>query len=63
MSSLLRKIKRNQNQENERKEIKNIQNIFKKKPKDKCPKCNMKSLFYTNEKKETYCVRCEERVN
>lgn len=56
--SLLRKIKRKE----ENKEINNIKLTYGKKPKSKCPKCGKKSLFYTNEDKETYCIRCDRQI-
>lgn len=59
MSSLLRKYKRIE----EKKEQENIKKLYGKKPKGVCPKCKLKSLFYTNEKKETFCVRCDSIVN
>ena len=55
-------LKRKIEKENEKKEIENIRKVYGKKPKDKCPKCHKKSLFMTNEKKETFCIRCDKIV-
>lgn len=49
--------------EKEKKELKNIQKTYGKKPKTKCPKCNKKSLFITNNKGEIFCIRCDKKVN
>ena len=58
MGTLERKIKR----KNEKKEEDIIKQMYGKQPKGKCPNCNKKSLFYTNEKGETFCVRCDKVV-
>lgn len=49
--------------EKEKKKLKNIQKTYGKKPKIKCPKCNKKSLFITNNKGEIFCIRCDKKVN
>ena len=59
MSSLSRHIE----VEAERQAIKNIQKTYGKKPKTKCPKCKKKSLFFTNNKSEMFCVRCDQKIN
>lgn len=56
--SFSRLVKRNK----EKQEIENIKRTYGKKAKVKCPKCNKKTLFYTNKEKEIYCMRCEEKV-
>ena len=62
MSNLLKKIKRQQDVAKEKEELKNIKNTFGKKPTTKCPKCNQKTLFYTNDQDDIYCVRCEQKI-
>ncbi len=56
---LERQIKRNK----EKEELKNIQKTYGKKPKDKCPRCGKRSLFYTCRDGEVYCLRCENRID
>lgn len=46
----------------EKQKLKNIHKTYGKKPKGKCPKCKRYSLFFTNEKGEIFCVRCDEMV-
>lgn len=46
----------------ERKKVEEIKELYHKKPKDKCPNCNKKSLFYTNKTGEMFCIRCNERI-
>ena len=58
MSGLSRKIKR----QKESDEIENIRKVYKKKPKIKCPICGKRSLFMTNDKKEVYCIRCDNKI-
>lgn len=53
--SLERKIRRNK----EKEKLKEIQKTYGKKPKEKCPYCHNKSLFYTNEMGQVYCIRCD----
>lgn len=59
MSGFERKIRRN----NEKTENEEIKKMYGKKPKEKCPLCKQKSLFYTNNKGEVYCMRCNEIVH
>ena len=58
MSSLARKIKRNQERNTMLKQ-------YGKKPKTKCPNCGKLTLFrYKNKRsKEIICVQCGEVVN
>lgn len=56
--NLARKIARTE----EKKNLKNIHKVYNKKPKEVCPKCKKRSLFFTNEKNETFCVRCDKLV-
>lgn len=56
---LERQIKRNK----EKKELKNIQKTYGKKPKNKCPRCGKRSLFYISKDGEVYCLRCENRID
>lgn len=58
MSSFGRKLKR----QDEKKEQENIKKVYGKKPKGNCPKCKKHSLFFTNEKGETFCIRCDSIV-
>nr|DAL31298.1 MAG TPA_asm: TFIIB-TERMINAL DOMAIN, TFIIB, TRANSCRIPTION INITIATION [Caudoviricetes sp.] len=58
MSSFLRKIKRKE----EKKEQDNIKNLYHKKPKETCPRCKKKSIFYKNKDGEYYCLRCDSHV-
>lgn len=58
MSSLARQIKRKK----EKDELKEIHTMYHKKAKNVCPKCHKKSLFMTNEKGETYCMRCDKLI-
>ena len=58
MGSFGRKLKKQQ----ELKEQQNIKNLYGKKPKGKCPKCKKHSLFFTNEKGQTFCIRCDNIV-
>lgn len=58
MSNMLRKFKRNEI----KKENENIKKTYGKKPKQICPKCKRKTLFYTNKKGETFCIRCDEQL-
>lgn len=62
MSNMLRRIKRQQDVAKEKIEIKNIKNTFGIKPKEKCPKCKLKTIFYTNDQEDVYCVRCEQKI-
>jgi ssDNA-binding Zn-finger/Zn-ribbon topoisomerase 1 len=48
--------------EAERKKIKEIQKTYGKKPKEICPKCHKKSIFFTNKKGELFCIRCDQKV-
>ena len=43
--------------------LKELRKTYNKKPKQKCPKCGKKSLFYTNKDGETYCLRCDKIVD
>lgn len=58
MSSMARKIKRNQERDTMLKQ-------YGKKPKTKCPKCGKLTLFRYKDKKmkEIICVQCKEVVN
>lgn len=58
MGSLERKVKR----QKEIEELLNIKNTYGKKPRTICPKCKKKSLFIINNKNETYCIRCDQRI-
>ena len=57
-NSLDREIRRRK----EKEEIINIKKVYGKKPKEMCPKCHKKSIFYKNNKKEVFCIRCDKRV-
>lgn len=57
-NNISRKIERNQ----EKQELLKIKNTYGKKPKEKCPKCNKKSLFITNKNGEVFCIRCDKMV-
>jgi hypothetical protein len=57
-NSLDRKVRRRK----EKEEIINIKKVYGKKPKEMCPKCHKKSIFYSNNKKEVFCIRCDKRV-
>ena len=57
--SVIRKLKRNK----EKLKLKEIRETYNKKPKQKCPKCGKKSLFYTNKDGEIYCIRCDKIVD
>lgn len=46
----------------EKQELENIRKIYGKKPKEKCPKCNKKTLFFKNNKGEIFCIRCDKIV-
>lgn len=46
----------------EKQELDNIRKTYGKKPKEKCPKCNKKTLFFKNNKGEIYCIRCDKIV-
>jgi len=46
----------------EKQELENIRKTYGKKPKEKCPKCNKKTLFFKNNKGEIYCIRCDKIV-
>lgn len=58
MNVLQKSMKRAQ----EAKEVAQIKAIYKRSPKEKCPLCNKKSLFYTNKDGSVFCVRCDSRV-
>lgn len=58
MGSLERTLRRNK----EKKELQKMRELYNKKPKQKCPKCNKNSLFYTNKDGETFCLRCDNVV-
>ena len=58
MGNIARKINRNK----EKEELENIRKLYHKKPKQKCPKCKKRTLFFTNDKKEVYCIRCENMI-
>lgn len=47
----------------EKKKIKNIHRTYRKKPKGICPKCRKKSLFFTNDNGEIFCIRCNNLVS
>lgn len=53
-----RKIKRNQ----EKNYLKVVKSTYGTKPKEKCPKCNKKSLFMKDKQGNLYCVRCNNIV-
>lgn len=57
-NNISRKIEKNQ----EKQELLKIKNTYGKKPKEKCPKCNKKSLFITNKNGEVFCIRCDKMV-
>lgn len=57
-NSLDRKVRRRK----EKEEIINIKKVYGKKPKEMCHKCHKKSIFYSNNKKEVFCIRCDKRV-
>lgn len=57
-NSLDREVRRRR----EKEEIINIKKVYGKKPKEMCPKCHKKSIFYSNNKKEVFCIRCDKRV-
>ena len=46
----------------EKQELENIRKTYGKKPKEKCPKCNKKTLFFKNDKGEIFCIRCDKIV-
>lgn len=46
----------------EKQELDNIRKTYGKKPKEKCPKCNKKTLFFKNDKGEIFCIRCDKIV-
>lgn len=46
----------------EKDKLKEIHNTYNRKPKEICPKCHKKSIFYSNNKKEVFCIRCDKRV-
>ena len=46
----------------EKQELENIRKTYGKKPKEKCPKCNKKTLFFKNDKCEIFCIRCDKIV-
>lgn len=56
------KLKRKLKKELEKQELENIRKTYGKKPKEKCPKCGKKSLFFKNTKGEVYCIRCDKIV-
>ena len=56
---MIRKIERNK----EKLKLKELRKTYNKKPKQKCPKCGKKSLFYTNKDGETYCIRRDNSVD
>ncbi len=58
MSSYLRKYKRLEL----KKENDNIKQTYNKKPKEKCPLCGKKTLFYKNKDNEVYCIRCDKMI-
>lgn len=58
MSSIGRKME----VEAEKSKLKEIHRTYGKKPKDLCPKCHKRSLFFTNNKGEVFCIRCDQRV-
>ena len=53
-----RKIER----EREKEKVKDIHRTYEKKPKQKCPNCHKRSLFFTNADGEIFCLRCEEKI-
>lgn len=55
-------VERKMQRQEEKQKLKNIHKTYGKKPKGKCPKCKRYSLFFTNEKGEIFCVRCDEMV-
>lgn len=56
---MIRKIERNK----EKLKLKELRKTYNKKPKQKCPKCGKKNLFYTNKDGETYCIRCNKIID
>lgn len=58
MSNFIRTIKKNRI----KKEENEFRSVYNKKPKEKCPKCKRKSLFYKNKDDELYCIRCNEKI-
>ena len=46
----------------EKQELENIRKTYGKKPKEKCPKCNKKTLFFKNDKGEIFSIRCDKIV-
>lgn len=58
MGSLARKFERLK----EKDKIQEIKTMYGKKPKQKCPKCHQKTLFFTNNEGNIYCVRCDKQI-
>lgn len=58
MGSLARKFKRLK----EKDKLQDIKTMYGKKPKQKCPKCHQKTLFFTNNEGNIYCVRCDKQI-
>lgn len=56
--NLARSIKK----EEEKKKLKEIRETYDKKPKNVCPRCHKRALFFINSKNEIYCVRCDNMV-
>lgn len=46
----------------ENEELEFLRKTYGKKPKERCPQCNRKSLFMLNDKGEIYCIRCNKIV-
>ena len=59
MGSLARKFERAKDKEKQQE----IKVMYGKKPKVKCPKCNKKTLFFTNNEGNVYCIRCDNLIS
>ena len=58
MGSLIRKLERLKDKEKQG----DIKTMYGKKPKTKCPKCHKKTLFFTNNEGNVYCIRCDKLI-
>lgn len=58
MGSLARKFERLK----EKDKLQDIKTMYGKKPKQKCSKCHQKTLFFTNNEGNIYCVRCDKQI-
>ncbi len=59
MGNFFRKIERQKEKEKQEQ----IKKVYGRKPKGKCPKCGMKSLFHTNQDGVKFCIRCDKAIN